>query len=89
MGWDNASTIAGEVEEPQRTYPKVMITAALITMATYLLPVTAVWFAGIAPEQFSTGAWVDAAQNLVGYPLALALTLVAALDSLGISIRSP
>ena len=83
MGWDNASTIAGEVEEPQRTYPKVMITAALITMATYLLPVTAVWFAGIAPEQFSTGAWVDAAQNLVGYPLALALTLVAALDSLG------
>jgi amino acid transporter len=60
-----------------------MITAALITMATYLLPVTAVWFAGIAPEQFSTGAWVDAAQNLVGYPLALALTLVAALDSLG------
>jgi amino acid transporter len=26
MGWDNASTIAGEVEEPQRTYPKVMIT---------------------------------------------------------------
>ena len=83
MGWDNASTVAGEVEEPQRTYPKVMITAALITMATYLLPVTAVWFAGIAPEQFSTGAWVDAAQNLVGYPLALALTLVAALDSLG------
>ena len=52
----------------------LMIIAALITMATYLLPVTAVWFAGIAPEQFSTGAWVDAAQNLVGYPLALALT---------------
>jgi amino acid transporter len=52
-------------------------------MATYLLPVAAVWFAGIAPDQFSTGAWVDAAQNLVGYPLALALTLVASLDSLG------
>jgi amino acid transporter len=83
MGWDNASTIAGEVEEPQRTYPKVMVTAALITMATYLLPVAAVWFAGIPPGQFSSGAWVDAAQNLVGYPLALALTLVASLDSLG------
>ena len=83
MGWDNASTIAGEVEEPQRTYPRVMVTAALMTMATYLLPVTAVWFAGIAPDRFSTGAWVDAAQDLVGYPLALALTLVASLDSLG------
>ena len=83
MGWDNASTIAGEVEAPQRTYPKVMVTAALMTMATYLLPVAAVWFAGIAPDRFSTGAWVDAAQDLVGYPLALALTLVASLDSLG------
>ena len=83
MGWDNASTIAGEVEAPQRTYPRVMVIAALMTMATYLLPVAAVWFAGIAPDQFSTGAWVDAAQNLVGYPLALALTLVASLDSLG------
>src|SRR6476660_9287910 len=31
MGWDNASTIAGELEEPPRTYPKVMNTAALIT----------------------------------------------------------
>lgn len=60
-----------------------MVIAALMTMATYLLPVSAVWFAGIAPDQFSTGAWVDAAQNLVGYPLALALTLVASLDSLG------
>ena len=83
MGWDNASTIAGEVEEPQRTYPRVMVTAALMTMATYLLPVAAVWYAGIPADQFSTGAWVDAAQNLVGYPLALALTLVASLDSLG------
>jgi amino acid transporter len=83
MGWDNASTIAGEVEQPQRTYPRVMVIAALMTMATYLLPVAAVWFAGIAPDRFSTGAWVDAAQNLVGYPLALVLTLVASLDSLG------
>ncbi len=83
MGWDNASTIAGEVHEPQRTYPRVMVIAVLMTMGTYLLPVAAVWFAGIAPEQFSTGAWVDAAQSLVGYPLALALTLVASLDSLG------
>src|SRR6202041_130952 len=28
MGWDNASTIAGEVEKPQRTYPRAIIAAA-------------------------------------------------------------
>ncbi len=28
MGWDNASTVAQEVEEPQRNYPRAMLTAA-------------------------------------------------------------
>jgi amino acid transporter len=30
MGWDNASTIATEVEDPQRTYPKAMMGSVLI-----------------------------------------------------------
>ena len=25
MGWDNASTVAQEVEDPQRTYPRAML----------------------------------------------------------------
>ena len=83
MGWDNASTIAGEVDDPQRTYPKVMILAALMTMATYVLPVAGVWFAGIAPEHFATGAWVDAARTIGGPVLALAVVVTGALDNFG------
>ena len=30
MGWDNASTIATEVERPQRTYPRAMLAAVVI-----------------------------------------------------------
>src|SRR6267378_5063623 len=30
MGWDNASTIAQEVERPQRTYPRAMIAAVVL-----------------------------------------------------------
>src|SRR6266568_4434650 len=30
MGWDNASTIAAEVERPQRTYPRAMLAAVAI-----------------------------------------------------------
>jgi amino acid transporter len=30
MGWDNASTIATEVERPQRTYPRAMLVAVAI-----------------------------------------------------------
>ncbi len=37
MGWDNASTIAQEVEKPQRTYPKAMIAAVILVSLTYVL----------------------------------------------------
>ena len=36
MGWDNASTIAQEVERPQRTYPKAMIAAVVLVALTYV-----------------------------------------------------
>ena len=41
MGWDNASTIALEVERPQRTYPRAMIGAVVLVALTYILPVLA------------------------------------------------
>ncbi len=41
MGWDNASTIAREVENPQRNYPRAMIGAAFLTALTYVLPLAA------------------------------------------------
>ena len=34
MGWDNASTIATEVERPQRTYPRAMLVAVAIVALT-------------------------------------------------------
>ena len=38
MGWDNASTIATEVERPQRTYPRAMLGAVAIIALTYIVP---------------------------------------------------
>lgn len=83
MGWDNATTIASEVDEPQRVYPTTMLLAALMVMLTYLLPIAAVAWAGIAPDRFSTGAWVDAARLLGGPALAVAVVLAGSLDSMG------
>jgi amino acid transporter len=79
MGWDNASTIAQEVEDPQRTYPRAMLLSAALVAATYVLPLAAVAVAGIPAEQFSTGAWADAARTLGGTGLwgaGLALAVV-------------
>jgi amino acid transporter len=66
MGWDNASTIAQEVEQPQRTYPRAMIAAVALVSLTYLVPFVAVYFAGIPASAFgSDGAWAEVA-GLVG-----------------------
>lgn len=83
MGWDNASTIAQEVENPQKTYPRAMFSSVALVMCVYLLPLTAVWLAGVPAERFSTGAWVDAAKLLGGPALATAVVLAGSLDGLG------
>jgi amino acid transporter len=73
MGWDNASTIAREVDNPQRNYPRAMVGAALLTAFTYVLPLAATAFAGLSPEGFSTGSWAIAAGALGGPVLGLAV----------------
>jgi amino acid transporter len=66
MGWDNASTIAQEVERPQRTYPKAMIAAVVLVSATYVLPFVAVYFTGIPAATFGEdGSWA-AIGGLIG-----------------------
>jgi amino acid transporter len=66
MGWDNASTIAQEVERPQRTYPRAMIAAVILVSLTYVLPFAAVYFIGVPATAFSEdGSWAKVA-GLVG-----------------------
>ena len=67
MGWDNASTIAQEVERPQRTYPKAMIATVVLVALTYVLPFLAVYFSGIPATAFGAdGAWADVAGIIGG-----------------------
>ncbi len=68
MGWDNASTIATEVEKPQRTYPRAMLVAVCIVAVSYILPFGAMWMTGLKPTAWETGSWADIA-GLVGGPL--------------------
>jgi amino acid transporter len=83
MGWDNASTVAQEVQEPQRNYPRAMLTSAGLVALTYVLPLAAVALTGIPAEQFSTGAWADAAREVVGPWLALCVVLGGTINGFG------
>lgn len=80
MGWDNVSTIAGEVHRPQRTYPLAMLVSVLLVAATYVLPVAAVSRSGIDPATWETGSWVNVGKTIgsalgprVGQALAIAI----------------
>jgi amino acid transporter len=83
MGWDNASTVAQEVEDPQHNYPRAMLGATALVAFTYILPLTAVALAGLAPGQFSTGAWTDAARILAGPLLALSVVAGGMINGVG------
>jgi amino acid transporter len=66
MGWDNSSTIAGEVDRPQRTYPLAMAGAVTLGALTYIVPIAAVAATGLAASRWTTGGWADVARTVMG-----------------------
>jgi amino acid transporter len=83
MGWDSASTIAAEVNNPQRTYPRAMLLSVIIVSATYILPVCAMWLTGISSAAFETGSWADLAALVGGPWLRVALVLGGLISAFG------
>ena len=83
MGWDNASTIATEVERPQRTYPRAMLWSVAIVALTYVLPFAAMWMTGLKASAWETGAWADIAQLMGGPVLRVALVAGGMMSGFG------
>ena len=53
IGWDNASTVQGEVRDASRSYPRALAYALPLVMAGYLVPVAA----ALSATDWTT--WVD------------------------------
>src|SRR3977135_4033395 len=83
MGWDNASTIATEVERPQRTYPRAMLAAVVIVALSYVLPFAAMWMTGLAPTAWETGSWAEIASLLGGPLLRIGVVLGGMISAFG------
>ncbi|HXN33170.1 MAG TPA: APC family permease [Polyangiaceae bacterium] len=73
MGWDNASTIAEEVERPTSIYPRAVFATLGLVIVTYLFPVCAAAWAGLDASTWTTGSWVTAAREVGGPSLAFAV----------------
>jgi amino acid transporter len=65
-GWDNTSTVAGEVENPRRTYPRAMAGAVALVALSYVLPIGAVALTGFDAGRWETGGWADVARAVLG-----------------------
>ena len=83
MGWDNASTIAAEVKQPQRTYPQAMMAAVALVSLTYILPVAAMAMTKLSPTAWETGSWADVAGMLGGPLLRIGLVLGGLMSAFG------
>ncbi|XP_078160031.1 putative polyamine transporter At3g13620 [Carex rostrata] len=83
--WDSASTMAGEVEQPEKTFPKGLMIAVVICSVSYFLPLMAGTGAiDSPPEAWVNGYFADVAGMLGGNWLKYWIQVGAALSSIGL-----
>ncbi|CAL2262680.1 unnamed protein product [Prunus armeniaca] len=83
--WDNASTLAGEVEEPQKLYPKALFSAGILTCLGYVIPLLAA--TGAIPldqEDWVDGYLASAGEMIAGKWLKFWIEIGAVLSIIGL-----
>ncbi|XP_047319876.1 probable polyamine transporter At3g13620 [Impatiens glandulifera] len=83
--WDNVSTLAGEVDKPQKTFPKALFAAVIFTCVAYIIPLLAVT-GSISVDQnlWDTGFMATAAEMIAGKWLKIWLEIGAVLSAIGL-----
>ena len=83
-GYEQLSTVAEEVENPQRAYPRALAVVVPLSVAAYFLPT----LAGLASagnwEQWHTGYFSDAARIIGGPWLGTWMTLAAMVGNIAL-----
>lgn len=84
IGWDNASTVCGEIEDAGRTYPRALAIAVPLVALGYFVPL----LPALAASDWRTwreGGWPDIAREIagpIGPALAVALIALAMLSAI-------
>ncbi|XP_050369532.1 probable polyamine transporter At3g13620 [Argentina anserina] len=83
--WDNVSTLAGEVEKPQKTFPKALFVAVIFTCLAYLFPLIAVIGAvDVDQSRWESGFHAEAAEIIAGKWLKYWIEVGAVLSGIGL-----
>jgi amino acid transporter len=84
LGWDGLSTIAGEIHDPKKTFPKLLaITVPLVT-AIYFFSILAGLAGGTNWEAWTAGYFSTVADNLAGPFVAGWLTIGGLVSAAGL-----
>ena len=85
MGWDGLSTVAGEIENPRRDYPRALaITIPMITLI-YLLPtLVSLAVLGANDVEWTAGAYNIVAETVAGKWLGTFITIGAVISAIGL-----
>ncbi|XP_022933749.1 probable polyamine transporter At3g13620 [Cucurbita moschata] len=83
--WDNVSTLAGEVENPQKTFPMALFVSVIFTCVSYLIPLLAVIGAvDVEQSAWGSGFHAQAAGIIAGKWLKILLEIGSCLSGIGL-----
>ncbi len=80
LGWDNLSTVSGEVKNPQKSIPKALWFAIPLVTLVYFVPTVLALPTSPNPEQWTDGSWPAIAARAAG-PWVGNLVLLGGLSS--------
>jgi amino acid transporter len=85
LGWDGVSTVAGEMKDPRRDYPKMLAISVPLITAVYFLPtIVGVAVAGTSDVEWTAGAFTVVAETVAGPWLGLFLAAAALVAAAGL-----
>ncbi|XP_073283172.1 probable polyamine transporter At3g13620 [Primulina huaijiensis] len=83
--WDNVSTMAGEVENPQKNFPLALLLSVILTCLGYIIPLVAVTGSVVVDQsEWEAGFMADAARTISGQWLKFWIEIGAVLSSIGL-----
>nr|XP_027106073.1 probable polyamine transporter At3g19553 isoform X1 [Coffea arabica] len=83
--WDKASTLAGEIQKPSRTFPKALSGAVVLVVCSYLIPLLAGTGALKSdPSEWTDGYFAEVGMLIGGSWLRWWIQAAAAMSNLGL-----
>ncbi|XVF01371.1 hypothetical protein REPUB_Repub04eG0082400 [Reevesia pubescens] len=83
--WDKASTLAGEVENPSKTFPKALLGALVLVVSSYLIPLLAGTGAlNSSSSEWNDGYFAEVGMLIGGFWLKWWIQAAAAMSNLGL-----